>query len=99
MTMERFLEELKKQGEITCEYCSIVLNVEEWMPEFDKLHPHTHFYKSNKCTTCGKVNKVRIKHDGSGHDNLFKEPTSNLESSIKFKQPVTNFEPKLFLGR
>lgn len=61
-----------------CSYCSRPLDSESWKSYF-QVAKH---YKTNMCQ-CGKINKIQVRFEGSGHDTWHK-PKPGLAN----KQPL-----------
>ena len=71
-----------------CPYCGIVFNeddVKKWKSNF-YLRKH---YKENTCRGCGKLCKIEVHFEGSGHDSwaseIIKRELNNIEDKVNGK--------------
>lgn len=64
-----------------CLYCKQELNKEAWHSTWGEGHEH--HYKAIDCQKCKRTNWAKIHFPGTGHDGLFKQEMSPLESTIK----------------
>ena len=48
-----------------CPYCKDHLNKNEWESFFELQH----HYKETSCNKCGKMIRVKVDFEGSGHDD------------------------------
>ena len=69
-------------SEKRCVYCNAELDLEKWASHWDDLQPENHHYKCVVCD-CGKKSWVKVKFDGSGHDEHFVNNKSSIDSIVK----------------
>ncbi|PIN76393.1 hypothetical protein COV17_02615 [Candidatus Woesearchaeota archaeon CG10_big_fil_rev_8_21_14_0_10_36_11] len=75
--MEHILSQLKGGN---C-YCSHPINREDWNSEWgecDEQH-----YKKAVCSKCGKTNWIKLRFEGSGHDDSIECKTNSIDSIIR----------------
>lgn len=58
---------------VNCLYCGKNTKEKKWFSEWNK----DHHYKCFECADCGRKNHLRVKFNGSGHDDC-----SDLEKKL-----------------
>ena len=64
-----------------CVYCRNELDKARWNSTWGDHQEH--HYKTIHCEKCRKHNWVKVNFPGSGHDPLFRQPISPLESTVR----------------